>query len=364
MLTRLRLDNFRCFVDFEFKPAQKQLIFGGNGTGKSSLMDALLEVRQFVIEGQAVDASFLSANKTRWLQKPVVHGELEVSLNGLNYVYRLEIDEFGQPPKGRVAVETLHHDGKPIFEFRSGEVQIYNDQSEPTNSYSSDWHRSALATIMPKKDNLLLTGFKLWLSRLFCFRLNPFAMSARAEKDESSPAGSLSNFPAWYRHLRLADETSNSRLNGSLVEAIGGFEALNFQPVGQEVYLLRADFDGQKRFYFNELSEGQRCLICLYTILHFVLSKGGTVVLDEPDNFLALREIQPWLMTASDAVEDSGGQLIIISHHPEIINQWAPAGGVMFVRNEAGPVSVEPFEVNAYTSLTPAELVARGWESE
>ena len=53
---------------------------------------------------------------------------------------------------------------------------------------------------------------------------------------------------------------------------------------------LAAEFgptDGKTtKFYFNELSDGQRCLISLYTVLHFVLSKGGTVLLDEPDNFL------------------------------------------------------------------------------
>ena len=41
MLTRLYIDNFRCFEKFEWRPGRKQLIMGGNGTGKTSLMDAL-----------------------------------------------------------------------------------------------------------------------------------------------------------------------------------------------------------------------------------------------------------------------------------------------------------------------------------
>jgi len=54
---------------------------------------------------------------------------------------------------------------------------------------------------------------------------------------------------------------------------------------------------------------------------------SGTVIFDEPDNFLSLREIQPWLMTFADTIEESGGRVLIISHHPEIINQWAPKSG-------------------------------------
>jgi len=114
-------------------------------------------------------------------------------------------------------------------------------------------------------------------------------------------------------------------------------------------------------FNFGELSEGQRCLICLYAILHFVLAKGHTVILDEPDNFISLREIQPWLMAAEDAVEDSGGQVLIISHHPEIINQWATSGGVQFVRDGFGLARVEDFRHEPDYGLEPAELVARGW---
>ena len=112
------------------------------------------------------------------------------------------------------------------------------------------------------------------------------------------------------------------------------------------------------------MSEGQRCLVCLYAILHFLLGRGYTVVLDEPDNFLALREIQPWLTAAKDGIEDHGGQLLLISHHPEFINQWAPELGVQFVREGTGPVGVREFRVEGVTTLSPAELVARGWVLE
>ncbi len=39
MLTRLYVDNYRCMVNFEFRPKQKQLIIGGNGAGKSTFLD-------------------------------------------------------------------------------------------------------------------------------------------------------------------------------------------------------------------------------------------------------------------------------------------------------------------------------------
>jgi len=36
VLTRLYIGNFRCFVNFEYRPGRKQLILGPNASGKSS----------------------------------------------------------------------------------------------------------------------------------------------------------------------------------------------------------------------------------------------------------------------------------------------------------------------------------------
>jgi AAA15 family ATPase/GTPase len=85
--------------------------------------------------------------------------------------------------------------------------------------------------------------------------------------------------------------------------------------------LFQRKGDNTLSFRFNELSEGQRCLICLYTILHFVVVDGRTVIIDEPENFVSLREIQPWLKAASRLVSESDGQLILISHNSELIDQ-------------------------------------------
>lgn len=48
MLSRLYIDNFRCFVNFEYKPARKQLLLGENGSGKSALLMAVSQLKEFV----------------------------------------------------------------------------------------------------------------------------------------------------------------------------------------------------------------------------------------------------------------------------------------------------------------------------
>jgi len=151
-----------------------------------------------------------------------------------------------------------------------------------------------------------------------------------------------------------------------------GFQRLKFSSEEDGVRKLRAEFlaPGKKDAPFRnsvsysiaELSEGQRYLIALYMILHFLIDRGDTVFLDEPDNFISLREVQPWLVAAEEAVEDHNGQLILISHHPETLNRWASEYGLRFFREENGHVRTEKFKLGQDGKLQPAEVIARGWE--
>lgn len=115
---------------------------------------------------------------------------------------------------------------------------------------------------------------------------------------------------------------------------------------------------------FDELSDGQKALIALYTLLHCAVGSGSTICIDEPENFVALAEIQPWLLELNDRIDDGDGQAILVSHHPELINLLAPEQAVIFSREHGGPVRVEAFRPDALGKLSPAELIARGWERD
>jgi predicted ATPase len=362
VLTRFYVDNFRCFVNFEYRPARRQLILGRNGSGKSSLLDALLFVRQFVCRGDRI-GPYPLVEKTRWQDRPEQTFEIEARLDDAVYVYRLVLGWLGDPREARVESEWLRRDGKSILEFEAGEVRLFDDRGRHKVTYPLAWNRSAIGTTQPSDDLANLARFDRWLANLLCFRINPFAMKLLADDENAAPNVDLANFAAWYRHLVQAYQKQNADFLDSLQSALDGFRFLGLMPFDAKARILTAEFgDDGMRLDFRQLSDGQRCLISLYAILHFVLAAGCTVILDEPDNFVALREIQPWLIAATDMVDSGRGQLIIISHHPEILNQWAPETGVEFVRDGAGPVRVMEFRGDPQSRLSPAELVARGWE--
>jgi ATPase subunit of ABC transporter with duplicated ATPase domains len=190
-------------------------------------------------------------------------------------------------------------------------------------------------------------------------------MEEAADNEKSEANFELNNLAGWYRYLVQTYPDENVKFLESLRRSLDGFQTLKFSSEEDGVRKLRAEFISptKKRvsYSISELSEGQRYLIALYMILHFLMMRGDTVFVDEPDNFIALREIQPWLLAAEEAIEEHNGQLILISHHPETLNQWAKAYGLRFFREENGHVRTEKFRSDD-SNLQPSEMIGRGWE--
>jgi ATPase subunit of ABC transporter with duplicated ATPase domains len=196
-------------------------------------------------------------------------------------------------------------------------------------------------------------------------------MSPLAQKETSAPAADLSNLADWYRHLRL--ESDDRPLLDDLRDVVEGFESMDLKDAGLGNRILKVTLSsaegqaGARRedtYGFNELSDGQRVLIGLYTVLHFALKPGATLLFDEPDNFIALREVQPWLNKVLDRVEDAGAQVLIISHHPELLNRMAFEDGLILERPGGRHTRIRRFDDPSQTGLPPAELIARGWDRE
>src|SRR5208282_4116932 len=243
MLTRLYATNYRCLVNFEFKPTSQQLIIGRNGVGKTTVFDVLTMLRDFAVRGLPCEGYLMGKTRTRWQDVTEQNFELDVNGKGGKYRYKLQVDERGSPPRPRVRQETLDFNDKPLFRFRDGMVGLFNDQQKPTPSveFPFDWHRSGLATVeVGRKDNETLTWFKQWLDGLVQVQINPWAMSARSEHESRHPARDLSNFADWYRHLRLDSGNAIFEAMTSLREAIPGLEALDAKEAGLDMRVLQA----------------------------------------------------------------------------------------------------------------------------
>lgn len=155
------------------------------------------------------------------------------------------------------------------------------------------------------------------------------------------------------------------RAHEALREIIPGFQQLRMQSAGRaKVLVATFRYPGGSSYDldFDALSDGQKMLFVLYTILHGVAPYRPALCLDEPDNFVSMREIQPFLTELADISDETGLQVLLISHSPEVIDYVGPSGAILFERPDGGHTRVR--SVSATGPLRLSERMARGWLPE
>jgi len=226
-------------------------------------------------------------------------------------------------------------------------VELYGDngESNPKTRFPFVANRSFIPLLESRPDNQRITAFKRWISGLYLFSLNPWTIDIASRVEAPSIAISGSNFVSWYRSLVQESPDIQAKLRDHLAPVIVGLQTIQTESVGQNVRVLLFECGLAGRTFkvtVNELSDGQRVLLVLYTILHAVAPRATLLVFDEPDNFVAQGEIQPWLSALRTAVTESGrGTLLVISHHPEVIDYLAADEALYLWRSEDGPTRVK-----------------------
>ena len=362
-LKRLYVDNYRCLENFEMHFDSLSLFSGANGSGKTAVFDVLAKLQAFVwLQDNSVKALFSPFTRTRWKKSDFQRFELETECSdGSNYLYSLTICNPDQPKESRVVTEKLSVDGKPLFELdEKGEGHLYKDSGQKGPSFPFNWRNSGLGFIVPGESNKKLTHFKTEIAKWLIGFINPWNMSFFSEKKSSHPSADFSNFVSWYSFLSHQHAATFYKVMPYLEEAIPGFEGFNVVQTGETQSVLKAKFKGtEEPYWFHDLSEGQKVLSVLYVILEGLKGLGYSIFLDEPDNFLSAKEIQPWFSLVEEFVEDGFlSQATFISHHPEALDYLGVRDMVWFEREAEGPTR---FRKNVFhdSELTPSELVAR-----
>jgi predicted ATPase len=367
MLKRLYTDNFRCLVNFDLRLDRVNLLLGENGTGKTTVFDVLYCLQQFLAGNAKVLDVFPSSDLTRWQTNAVQRFELdlEAGTDAYNYVLVIEYDEDRR--RAKVKSETLMLDGKKLCDFQEGKAQLYHDDFTPGPQYPFNWAFSVVGLLEPRPDNKKLTRFRNEMQKIIIVGLQPAMMTSESREEAATLSRHAENFVSWYRYLTQEHAQAVLAIFPELKRVMPGFSACNLKEAGEarvmKVLFERPDGSGRPIPYdFKELSDGQRMLIALYSLLFGLKDEGISLFLDEPDNFVALREVQPWLMALTDFAGEGIEQAVLISHHPEIINYLAASSGRWFERESNVPARVSDKPKAVVEGLTMAETVARGWE--
>ncbi len=382
MLKRLYIDNYKCLVNFEWQPGPGpvNLLLGGNGSGKSTVFEVLDKVRRLFTGKEEVGALFPASSRCAWADSPIQKIVIDWQRKNVGtYRYQLTI-EHGKDG-ARIKDERIELDEKTGLWWydEHGVVTAGEDDGTPDmpSRFPFRANVSPLGVIaFEEGTHLLLSWFKQTMKNIRVLRLNPPSMTDLSKGESPVPSYGFDNFASWYRWLS-SDQGVVARLQDDLTEVIPGFRFFRFESFGPEARQLQVVF-GRKESEtyivpFADLSEGQRVLVALHALTASLGMNGGAdraetlLCIDEPDNYLCAREIQPWLILFKERLEESDGEAFLISHHPEIINfELMPRNderpsAFWFDREEDSHATVRPVGPIEAGGISAAELAARGW---
>ena len=361
MIRKLQVDNFRCLSNFELELSEMNILLGANGTGKTTVLSVLRQM-QLVVRGWKVADAFAGKHLSLGREDAWQRFRLEALVDGMEYVYSLAIEHDLGRGLARIGEETLLCDERPLLEFRQGEAQLYRDDHSEGPTYPFDWTQSALSVLNERADNRKLFRFKRELANFVFVHPNPPLFRSDSRTEAEFMELNMSNFVDWYRHTAQENMAAVSTLFDELRNALPGFDSINLAESGDaRIFKVRYRTSGKSKDYrFDDLSDGQRALIALYSLV-FLPNRRISLFIDEPENYLALREIQPWTTAVTDRCGESLEQLVVISHHPVMIDYLAGTIGRWFSRQEDGLVCVSNQPDQMIDGLSLSETISRGW---
>ncbi len=369
MLKRIEIHNYNCFVDFNLDLAPLCLLVGSNGSGKTSLWEVLAGLQDFILRGAEISTVFPTSSLTRWRNGETVQRfALEMHIGEESFRYELEIGHDVIRKFALTRLERLTANGDKLYECIDGEVRLYGDGGTeagvPRLSFPFNRKRSFVPDMEPRDDNRRTIAFRDAIATMWLLAPAPQYLNPTTSADAPWLDRYGKNFASWFRGI-LADrpEIINPLL-ADLRPAMPGLQRVGFKSISAEVRELMLAFKASGNEYqlsIGELSDGQRNLLLLHGFLHGALTRRAIAFIDEPEVCLALHEMQPWISAMAQAIENNGGQALVISHHPEVINYVAAAHTVQFRRPRGEAVVTQEVTLETTGGMRVSEWLSQPW---
>ena len=377
MIEYLYANNYKTLVNFEVKFNKTNVLIGKSGAGKSTVLFLLGCLRDFMAGTVNITECFPNFSKTVWYGSAVQTFEIGYLRDGKHFTYHLEIDHSENEQNCTVKYESVKYENTIILEEKNGKAELYNDDFELSNSIQADMSRSGLNFVFAGNGNKKLSEFKNEaVGNVIICEPNPKNMIVFSSNgiDNAFPDSSFSNIISVYAYLSQAHPEVIYKLWEQLREINPAFVQTNAKitQYGKTMYTSYNVGEESSAFSFNlmQLSDGERKLLALYLLLYAYLENGMTVLIDEPENYLGLREVQPWCAEVDMICNENenGGQCIFASHHPETIDYYANNSAIWMSRINSGESKIamnNPLIFAEDDSLMKySELIAKGYWNE
>jgi len=355
MLRRIEINNYKMFKNFTLDFTEGvNLVCGQNGSGKSSILELMHSLVGFLATPETSDhvnhsviEAFPYETFCRWAVQPSGCGDMTIKIvlgeEDESFRYNLTVRYDFRNNQIRVHDESLvqmsNGEEKALLSFSEGIISMATDDNGDL-SFNGDHNVSGLIT--GARNNALVQRFITMIAKVYNLHLDP-AVTAQDFKTGTRTLGVKGErFASWHFSNFTNEAEKQVSITKQFKSFIPGLSSVNC-PSSGDFYRWKVRVKYNDKFYdleLRELSDGQKILFVLYSLLANA-PDGSTLIIDEPENYLAPGELQPWLDAVSDAWEERDIQFILITHNPKTINWYHKEAFVFGIEDEPPRIVAE-----------------------
>jgi predicted ATPase len=360
MISKLRVQNFKCLRDVTVELKPLTVLIGKNDTGKTSLLEAI-ENMAWLVGGNSPQALLLDRLVWQGADPPRIDWTVEVAPSPRNGLPAKATYSFGIAPTGSTAWESLDESvlipGCDLSMKRSGNTVM---MTEGEAGAAGQGGRLALSFAPADRRFLVLGNLQRALSSVTKYRFAP-ARLAEPNLYEERPRspGELPHLDSDGRGLVLVLDyllTEKRRLfdtiERELHEAVPFIKAI--QP--KQWRLPNAPSRAGRSLSFELASSESECdassvsdgvlLFLGYLTLVHTPGSPSTLLIEEPENGIHPRQLQriaEYLKYLADPARGASAvQIIAATHSPYLLDFVPPDSVLVFGRRPNGKTVVAP----------------------
>jgi ATPase subunit of ABC transporter with duplicated ATPase domains len=176
----------------------------------------------------------------------------------------------------------------------------------------------------------------------------PSLILGESNEETLQPKIQVTDFASWFSGLLAQVPSAYTKIDEYLKQVMPDLSDIMNPSVGGDSKSLVVQFStdqGSVNLPFEDLSDGEKCFMICAVVLAANRAYGPLFCFwDEPDNYLAISEVQDFVMALRKAFRP-GGQFIATSHNSEAIRTFSSENTlVLYRKNHLEPTIVRKLE--------------------
>jgi predicted ATPase len=349
MIRRLYIHNYGCLLNFKLPILghSSSLLIGKNGSGKTTVGNALRLLQKIARGINQVKELVSLDDFSHGISASPMRFEIEVELKKMVCEYVLAFEYVQKTRQLLVFEEKFTVDGQPRYTRDDAREYIAEKGRPGKNAFRIDKSLVSLPIVQADGAYDPLFLFRRWLAQMLILKPVPSLIQGDSSQESLLPEPDIGNYGDWFSGLLAYSPSSYTKIAQYLQQVLPDLKDIKNPNLSANYRSLQIQFSnesGNLTLPFHALSDGEKCFLICGLVLAANDAYGPLFCFwDEPDNYLAIDEVEHFVMALRRTFLHSGGQFVATSHNAETIRCFSNENTLLLHRkNHLEPTTIHP----------------------